>query len=132
LFNCCCKSFHSSLIFAAILIQKANRDSILKKGIGMCLLAKFQRWMMIMAIPTVTLIILMNCSGKVCLGYLTMLITPSIMSQTPNPIRTAERAFNQTRPCSCSLLDRLLNCSQMFHKRVLYQCSRCTSTRVLL
>jgi hypothetical protein len=52
--------------------------------------------MKIMTIPTVALIILINCSGKDCLEYLIMLKTPSMTSQRPKPIRTAKKTFNHT------------------------------------
>ena len=49
---------------------------------------------MIIIIPTVALIALISCSGKLCLEYLIMLKNPSIISQRPKPIKTIERAFN--------------------------------------
>jgi hypothetical protein len=49
---------------------------------------------MIIIIPTIVLIDLTSCSGKLCLEYLIMLKTPSIISQRPKQTRTIERAFN--------------------------------------
>jgi hypothetical protein len=49
---------------------------------------------MIIMIPTVALIALTSCSGKLCLDYLIMLKTPSMISQRPKPTRTTESAFN--------------------------------------
>jgi hypothetical protein len=48
----------------------------------------------IIIIPIIALIALISCSGKLCLEYLIMLKTPSMISQKPKPIRTIERAFN--------------------------------------
>jgi hypothetical protein len=49
---------------------------------------------MIIMTPTVVLIALTSCSGKLCLEYLIMLKIPSIISQRPKPTRTTEIAFN--------------------------------------
>ena len=48
--------------------------------------------------PTVALITLINCSGKLCSGYLTMLKTPSITSHIPRTIRSTEITFKIPSP----------------------------------
>ncbi len=52
-----------------------------------------------MTTPMAALITLIECSAKLCFEYFTILKTPSMINQKPNPTKTAERKLkNFTLP----------------------------------